>query len=97
MAENKPEVRIPRQESRLQHTRAKQRFGINQQGKTLSGLRAVASAEALFKARVHRFCKDPAMIAFGEENRDWRYWSISRLNRVPAIPQVLQRPHIRRR
>ncbi|MDB5103266.1 MAG: putative pyruvate dehydrogenase component alpha subunit/beta subunit [Fibrobacteres bacterium] len=49
-------------------------------GKSRSGLldgvpvpkaRAVNYADALFEAMLHRFREDPAMIAYGEENRDW--------------------------
>ena len=71
MEAGKPEVRIAREESRLQQTQAKQRFGVNPQGKPLSGLRAVTFADALFEAMIHRFYEDPTMIAYGEENRDW--------------------------
>jgi 2-oxoisovalerate dehydrogenase E1 component len=33
--------------------------------------KAVTYADALFEAMLHRFSADPAMIAYGEENRDW--------------------------
>ncbi len=33
--------------------------------------RSVTYADALFEAMLHRFREDPAMIAYGEENRDW--------------------------
>lgn len=71
MDEGKPEVQIPLEESRLSQTQAKQRFGRDEQGGKLSGLRAVTYAEALFEAMIHRFYEDPTMIAYGEENRDW--------------------------
>ncbi len=71
MEEGKPDVLIPLNESRLSQTRAKQRFGLDDQGRRLSGLRAVTYAEALFEAMIHRFFEDPTMIAYGEENRDW--------------------------
>ncbi len=71
MEEGEPEVLIPLEESRLSQTRAKQRFGLYEQGRRLSGLRAVTYAEALFEAMVQRFYEDPTMIAYGEENRDW--------------------------
>ena len=71
MDEGEPEVQIPLEESRLSQTRAKQRFGLDEQGGKLSGLRAVTYAEALFEAMIHRFYEDPTMVAYGEENRDW--------------------------
>ncbi|MDE0180647.1 MAG: thiamine pyrophosphate-dependent enzyme [Caldilineaceae bacterium] len=71
MEEGKPEVQLPRNQSRLGQTLAKQRFGLDERGGRLSGLRAVTYAEALFEAMIHRFYEDPTMIAYGEENRDW--------------------------
>ena len=71
MEEGKPEVQLPRNQSRLSQTLAKQRFGLDERGGRLSGLRAVTYAEALFEAMIHRFYEDPTMIAYGEENRDW--------------------------
>jgi 2-oxoisovalerate dehydrogenase E1 component len=70
MAEGEPEVLIPKEESRLKQTYAKNRFGL-QNGQPLPKLRTLTYAEALFEAMMHRFYEDPTMIAFGEENRDW--------------------------
>ena len=72
MAEGRPEVKLAvGRITRLQQTHSKQRFGLDEQGKTLPGLRAVTYADALFEAMMHRFYTDPTMIAYGEENRDW--------------------------
>ena len=71
MAEGRPEARLAREESRLRQTQAKQRFGLDEQGRPLSSARAVTYADALFEAMIHRFYEDPTMIAYGEENRDW--------------------------
>ena len=70
MAAGEAEVLIPKEESRLKQTYAKNRFGL-QNGKPLPKLRTLTYAEALFEAMMHRFYEDPTMIAFGEENRDW--------------------------
>jgi len=70
MAEGRPEVLIPREESRLKTTLAKHRFGLKD-GKPLPKLQCVTFAEALFEAMAHRFYEDPTMVAYGEENRDW--------------------------
>ena len=70
LAEGTPEVLIPLEQSRLQTTLSKARFGL-ENGKPLPKLRCVTYAEALFEAMIHRFYTDPTMIAFGEENRDW--------------------------
>ena len=69
-SECKPEVLIPKSESRLKTTLAKHRFGLNG-GKPLPKLQTLTYAEALFEALMHRFYEDPTLIAYGEENRDW--------------------------
>jgi 2-oxoisovalerate dehydrogenase E1 component len=70
MADGEPEVLLPKEESRLKQTYAKNRFGL-ENGKPLPKLRTLTYAEALYEAVMHRFYEDPTMIAFGEENRDW--------------------------
>ena len=70
LSENKPEVLIPKSESRLKTTLAKHRFGLNG-GKPLPKLQTLTYAEALFEALMHRFYEDPTLVAYGEENRDW--------------------------
>ncbi|MCC6167747.1 MAG: dehydrogenase [Caldilineaceae bacterium] len=70
MAEGTPEVLLPKEQTRLQATQAKHRFGL-ENGKPLPKLRCVSYAEALFEAVIYRFYEDPTMVAFGEENRDW--------------------------
>ena len=71
MAEGKPEVLQPKEESRLKVTQAKHRFGLDAEGKPLPKLKTLTYAEALFEAMIHRFYEDPTMVAYGEENRDW--------------------------
>jgi len=70
LAEGEPEVLLPKEQSRLQTTLSKARFGL-ENGKPLSKLKCVTYAEALFEAMIHRFYEDPTMVAYGEENRDW--------------------------
>lgn len=70
MGEGTPEVLIPKDESRLKSTLAKNRFGLKD-GKPLPKLQTLTYAEAIFEAVIHRFYEDPTMIAYGEENRDW--------------------------
>ncbi len=71
MAEGEPEVLQSKEESRLQATYAKNRFGLAADGSHLPKLRTVTYAEALFEALAYRFYEDPTMVAYGEENRDW--------------------------
>ncbi len=71
MAEGEPEVLQSKEKSRLNVTFAKNRFGLDENGKPLAKLRTLTYAEALYEAMMHRFYEDPTMVAYGEENRDW--------------------------
>jgi 2-oxoisovalerate dehydrogenase E1 component len=71
IAEGEPEVLQPKEESRLQVTYAKNRFGLDENGQPLPKLKTLTYAEALFEAMMYRFYQDPTMVAYGEENRDW--------------------------
>jgi 2-oxoisovalerate dehydrogenase E1 component len=67
-----PEVLIPYEENpRIQANRRKSRCGLDSKGKPLPKARVISLRDALFEALLHRFCTDPTMVAFGEENRDW--------------------------
>lgn len=70
MAEGKPEVLLPKEESRFKFTSQKSRFGF-ENGSPLPKTKCLTYAEAIFEAILHRFYEDPTMIAYGEENRDW--------------------------
>lgn len=70
MEEGTPEVLLSKDESRLNITFAKHRYGF-MDGKPTPRLKTLTYAEALFEAMMHRFYEDPTMIAYGEENRDW--------------------------
>jgi 2-oxoisovalerate dehydrogenase E1 component len=70
MADGKPGVLLPKDESRLKITYAKHRFGFKD-GEPTPKLKTLTYAEALYEAMMHRFYEDPTMIAYGEENRDW--------------------------
>jgi 2-oxoisovalerate dehydrogenase E1 component len=49
----------------------KSRFGLDANGKTLSGMKTVVYKEALFESILDRFYEDATLAAWGEENRDW--------------------------
>lgn len=40
-------------------------------GKKVPAARMYAYRDAIFEAMLYRFAKDPTMVAYGEENRDW--------------------------
>jgi len=69
--DREPEVSQPLRESRLKITAGKHRFGLDERATPRPKLKTLTYAEAIFEAMIHRFYKDPTMIAFGEENRDW--------------------------
>ena len=47
------------------------RFGLAADGSPLSPAKTLSIRDALFEALVDGFRRDPTMIAYGEENRDW--------------------------
>ncbi len=69
--ERKPELSQPVDENpRILQIQKKIRSAY-QNGKPVSKSKTYTIRDALFEALVHRFCVDPTLIAFGEENRDW--------------------------
>ncbi|SIQ21250.1 2-oxoisovalerate dehydrogenase E1 component [Alkalispirochaeta americana] len=67
-----PQVLLPLNENpRLKQLEKKERFGIGPDGTAFSRMKTYQLRDALFEAMIHRFYKDPTMVAYGEENRDW--------------------------
>jgi len=60
----------PETNPRLLALKTKARSGMAE-GLPAPAGRAITYADALFEAVLHRFQQDPALIAYGEENRDW--------------------------
>ena len=68
----KPDVLMPMEENpRVQALAKKERYGIDKNGKPVSKNKVYQVRDALFEAIIDRFYKDPTMVAYGEENRDW--------------------------
>ena len=61
----------PDENPRIKSLRKKFRTARDSEGKPYSPAKVFAFRDALFEAMVHRFLIDPAMAAWGEENRDW--------------------------
>ncbi|MBN2713699.1 MAG: dehydrogenase [Planctomycetes bacterium] len=67
-----PDVLIPLEDNpQVQRISKKSRFGLDEKGNKISGMKTVVYKEALFESIIDRFYKDPTLAAWGEENRDW--------------------------
>ena len=71
--EDRPvEVNHPMEENpRVKQLEKKERFMFDKNGKPHSKIKTYGLRDGLFEAIVDRFYKDPTLIAYGEENRDW--------------------------
>ena len=66
-----PETNHPQEENpRVKQISKKERFGIKD-GKPVPKIKAYNFRDGVFEAIFDRFYKDPTLVAFGEENRDW--------------------------
>jgi 2-oxoisovalerate dehydrogenase E1 component len=57
--------------SRVIQLAKRSRGGRAADGKKLSAMAAITLRDALFEPILHRFERDPLLIAYGEENREW--------------------------
>jgi len=72
MEDRKPEVLMPMEDNpRVKQLAKKERFGLDKNGKPYSKIKAYQLRDGLFEAVIDRFYKDPTLVAYGEENRDW--------------------------
>ncbi len=72
LEEGIPEVNHPMEENpRVKQLAAKERYAYDEQGKPHSKIKNYVLRDGLFEAIIDRFYKDPTLIAYGEENRDW--------------------------
>ncbi len=71
--EDRPvEVNHPMEENpRVKQIAKKERFAFDSKGKPFSKIKQYQLRDGLFEAIVDRFYKDPTLVAYGEENRDW--------------------------
>jgi 2-oxoisovalerate dehydrogenase E1 component len=71
--EDRPvEVNHPMEENpRVKQIAKKERFAFDKDGKAYSKIKQYQLRDGLFEAIADRFYKDPTLIAYGEENRDW--------------------------
>ncbi len=72
MEEGEPEVLMPARENpRVKQISRKERYAFDPEGKPHSAMKQFQFRDAIFEAVLDRFYKDPTLIAYGEENRDW--------------------------
>ena len=72
MGNGKPDVLIPIEENpRVKQIATKERFAFDKEGKPVSKVKSYQLRDGIFEAVIDRFYKDPTLVAYGEENRDW--------------------------
>ena len=72
MEYREPEVNHPISENpRVKQLATKERYAFDAQGKPYSKIKNYVLRDGIFEAIIDRFYKDPTLIAYGEENRDW--------------------------
>jgi len=72
MEDRKPEVNHQMEENpRVKQLATKERYAFDENGKPFSKIKTFGYRDGIFEAVIDRFYKDPTLIAYGEENRDW--------------------------
>ncbi|MCX6237209.1 MAG: thiamine pyrophosphate-dependent enzyme, partial [Bacteroidia bacterium] len=72
MEDRKPEVnQLMAENARVIQISKKERFAFDADGKPFSKMKQYQLRDGIFDAIVDRFYKDPTLVAYGEENRDW--------------------------
>ncbi len=70
--DREPDVLMPLEENpRVKAIERKERFAYDESGKPVSKNRVYQLRDGLFEAIIDRFYKDPTLVAYGEDNRDW--------------------------
>ena len=68
----RPDVNIPMEEiPRVQQIAKKERYGFDANGALVSKNKVFQLRDGLFEAIVDRFYKDPTLVSYGEDVRDW--------------------------
>ena len=72
MEEGTPDTLMPLEENpRVKQIARKERYAFDEKGKPYSAMKQYQFRDGIFEAIADRFYKDPTLVAYGEENRDW--------------------------
>jgi len=72
MEDAEPETLIKLEDNpRVKQLKNKERFAFDKNGKPFSKIKTYQLRDGIFEAIIDRFYKDPTLVAYGEENRDW--------------------------
>lgn len=72
MEERTPEVLLPLEDNpRVKSIKTKERFHIDKDGKPVSKIKLFQLRDGIFEAVIDRFYKDPTLVSWGEDIRDW--------------------------
>ncbi|HYW95878.1 MAG TPA: thiamine pyrophosphate-dependent enzyme [Bacteroidales bacterium] len=72
MEDREPEVLMPLEDNpRVKQIQKRERFAFDKDGKPVSKIKTFQLRDGIFEAIADRFYKDPTLVAYGEENRDW--------------------------
>jgi len=70
--DREPDVLLPLEENpRVQAIAKKERFAIDPSGKPVSKNKVYQLRDGIFEAVIERFYKDPTLVGYGEDVRDW--------------------------
>ncbi len=70
--DREPDVLMPKEENpRVQAIARKERFAFDKNGKPVSKNKVYQLRDGLFEAIIDRFYKDPTLVSYGEDVRDW--------------------------
>ena len=72
MEDRQPDTLLKYEENpRIQQLAKKERYAIDANGKPHPASKVYQLRDGIFEAILDRFYKDPTLVAYGEENRDW--------------------------
>ena len=72
LADRPAEVMLSKsQNPRVQQLARRSRSAFDENGHRLPKGKCIGIRDAIFEAVLDRFCEDPTLVAYGEENRDW--------------------------